>query len=438
MTIEEAFVATSRLGMGARPGELAVAAADPRAFVLRQLEGPIPLPEQLQPFASGAEVMAQIRASRGPAVDLETKRQLREAMAHAYRTEAIARTRALIASGASFRERLVLFWSNHFTVSIQRPVVMGLVGPFEREAIRPHVTGRFRDMLGAVVKHPAMLLYLDNASSVGPDSVVGERRGRGLNENLGRELMELHTLGVGGGYTQKDVTELARILSGWSIGEDGTFLFRPRAHEPGEKVLLGVRYPDAGMEEGEHALDALARHPATARHVAVQLARHMVADSPPPALVDRLARVFSETDGDLGAVTRALLDADEAWQPEATKVKSPNELVVSALRALAFDLPDDGLLSSLRLLGQQPFAAPSPAGWPDTAAGWLASAALLQRAWWAVSLGRRAGGTVDARKALETSFGPAADPALGQAVARAPSAAEATAMLVASPAFQRR
>ncbi len=267
---------------------------------------------------------------------------------------------------------------------------------------------------------------------------AGERRGRGLNENLGRELMELHTLGVGGGYTQKDVTELARILSGWSIGEDGTFLFRPRAHEPGEKVLLGVRYPEAGMEEGEHALDALARHSATARHVAVQLARHMVADSPPPALVDRLARVFSETDGDLGAVTRTLVTSDEVWQADASKVKSPNELVVSALRALSFDLPDDALLASLGLLGQRPFAAPSPAGWPDTAADWLASDALLQRSWWAVSLGRRAGGNVDARKALETTFGQSADPALGQAVARAPSAAEATAMLVASPAFQRR
>ena len=314
-----------------------------------------------------------------------------------------------------------------------------LVGPFEREAIRPHVTGRFRDMLGAVVKHPAMLLYLDNASSVGPDSVAGERRGRGLNENLGRELMELHTLGVGGGYTQKDVTELARILSGWSIGEDGTFLFRPRAHEPGEKVLLGVRYPEAGMEEGEHALDALARHSATARHVAVQLARHMVADSPPPALVDRLARVFSETDGDLGAVTRTLVDCRRGLASGRLQGE-----VAQRARRIRRCARSPSIFRMTLCWPRSAFWDSGPSRHRRRPAGRTRPQTGSRRTRFCSApggpsrSGRRAGGNVDARKALETTFGQSADPALGQAVARAPSAAEATAMLVASPAFQRR
>ncbi len=426
------------MGQGARGGELAAAAADPHAFVLRQLEGPGSLPEQLMGFDTGAQAMARIMAVRGPDTDPGAKQQLRKAMVQAYRREAIARTRAQIASTESFRERLVLFWSNHFTVSIQRPVIGSLVGPFEREAIRPYVTGRFRDMLGAVVKHPAMLLYLDNARSVGPGSLVGVRRGKGLNENLGRELMELHTLGVGGGYGQADVTALARILTGWSIGDDGAFLFRERAHEPGRKALLGVPYAEGGIEEGERALDALASHPSTARHLAFKLSRHLLADDPPPGLVDLVARRFLDSGGDLGAVTRSLVLSDEAWQPALAKLKSPNELVVSALRAIPVEVPDDTLLGSLRLLGQQPFAAPSPAGWPDTAAGWLAPEGLLQRADWAMALARRSGSAVDARLVLEASLGPVAGEPLRGAVARAPSAAEATAMLIASPTFQRR
>ena len=214
-----------------------------------------------------------------------------------YLKEAAARTLAQIDTAQPLRERLVVFWSNHFTVSIVRPLVLGLAGAFEREAIRPNVTGRFHDLLLAVVRHPAMLLYLDNAGSIGPNSRLGQRQGKGLNENLARELLELHTLGVDGGYTQADVTSFARILTGWSVTgikdrNPGTFRFRPFVHEPGEKIFMGQRFGPAGEEEGLQALEILSRHPSTARHVARQLAIHFIADDPPAPLVERLAVVY--------------------------------------------------------------------------------------------------------------------------------------------------
>ena len=210
-------------------------------------------------------------------------RLLRGDMRDAYQADAAARTRAAIVSDAPYLERLVQFWSNHFTASAIKPVILGVVGPYEAEAIRPHVTGRFVDMLKAVTRHPAMLAYLDNVTSIGPNSRAGRRRDAGLNENLAREVLELHTLGVDGGYTQDDVRAFAAMLTGWSIARlrdrsPGTFRFHPAAHEPGDKVLLGVRYPEAGEAEAEAALDALARHPSTARHVATKLVRHFVAD----------------------------------------------------------------------------------------------------------------------------------------------------------------
>ena len=228
------------------------------------------------------------------------------------------------------RERLVRFWSNHFVVSVSKGQTIALVGAFEREAIRPHVTGRFADMLQAVEHHPAMQLYLDNAQSIGPDSVAGKMVGKGLNENLGREILELHTLGVDGGYTQNDVIALAKILTGWSIdrgqpalqnrpvarffgaqridvsddapAENG-FRFYPPRHEPGEKMLLGKSYAQ-GYQGGVEALNDLARHPATAHHIATKLAMHFIADNPPDASVKRIAAAFQKTDGDLRAVQR--------------------------------------------------------------------------------------------------------------------------------------
>ena len=247
------------------------------------------------------------------------------------RADALARFQRAARAEVGFAERLVHFWSNHFCISAAKgPLVRVAAGCFEREAIRPHVLGRFGAMLQAVESHPAMLAYLDNALSFGPNSPAGRNRNRGLNENLAREILELHTLGVDGGYTQADVTALARIITGWTfsgregrLGEPGTFVFFPNGHEPGDHTLLGKAYAAGGVKQGEAALADLARRPATARHIAGKLARHFVADEPPPSLVDRLAKVFRETDGDLKAVAIALVDSDEAWTTPLAKMRTP-------------------------------------------------------------------------------------------------------------------
>ena len=441
MSGTDAFVATSRFGLGARPDELARVDGNPRSWLLDQL-GPVRAPAALQGLPKSQAVLAEfLRARRTQ--DQEAKKRARKKNREIYVTEAVARTGAQIDSETSFRERLVAFWSNHFTVSVRRPEVAGIAGAFEREAIRPHVTSRFRDMLGAVIAHPAMLLYLDNAQSFGPQSRVGERRDRGLNENLAREVLELHTLGVDGGYTQDDVRAFAMMLTGWSVGrpqkpDAGRFAFYEMTHEPGPKTLLGTIYHEDGIHEVERALDALARHPATARHVARKLARHFIADDPPAEAVKRLTRVFRDSEGDLKAVAQALVRSPEPWAEPLTKVKTPGEFVVSALRAVAWKGEAKHLINSLRFLDQPPFSAPSPAGWPDTAEQWIAPESLMRRTEWALAVGRQAGRGVEPQRLLDWTIGPVADRDTVVAIERAPSAAEAIALLLSSPAFQRR
>ncbi|MEE3622388.1 DUF1800 domain-containing protein [Nitrospirillum sp. BR 11752] len=459
MTLEaatlQAAIATNRFGLGARPGDIAAAQSDPRGWLeaqLAQTEAPL----ELRDLDSSATRLAATYAARKEK-DEDARKPLREALRDAYRDDAARRTRAAIATDTPLRERLVHFWSNHFTVSVSRPIVAAAVVPYETEAIRPHVTGRFADLLLAVTRHPVMLNYLDNAVSAGPDSPAAIRRQRGLNENLGRELLELHTLGVDGGYSQTDVRELARILTGWSVAAErdrdtGTFLFRANLHEPGDKVLLGQRYGEDGMGEGLLALQRLARHPATARHIATKLARHFIADDPPAAVVAALEKSYRDSDGDLGEVTRTLLRQDAAWAPELRKVKTPTELVISTARALhgAVHEPDaagggsqpaghaDPTFRSLAVLGQLPFAAPSPAGWPDQAADWVGPEAVVQRVDWALTVGEKLGDGIDPRQIAEQALGPLASEATRQAVSRAPSAADGLALLISAPEFQRR
>jgi uncharacterized protein (DUF1800 family) len=288
-----------------------------------------------------------------------------------------------------------------------------------------------------------MLLYLDNATSVGPNSRAGRLRDKGLNENLAREALELHTLGVDGGYTQADVQAFARILTGWSLGglqsdEAGQFMFRPNIHEPGDKTLLGKRYAEAGVEEGETALADLARHPATAHHIATKLAQHFIADQPPADAVDRLAATFRDSDGDLKEMTRTLIAMPEAWADPLAKVKGPEELMISALRATGFAGEPDKLVAALVLLGQKPFGAPSPAGWPDDADGWIGPEAALQRIEWAMALAQRLPRDVQPQQVAETTIGPVADRDTLLAIARAPDVREGMALLFASAEFQRR
>ena len=266
---------------------------------------------------------------------------------------------------SAFVERLVAFWSNHFCVSATKAQLLrASAGSFEREAIRPFVLGRFADMLQAVERHPAMLFFLDNVRSIGPASRAGGNGKRGLNENLAREIMELHTLGVGSGYTQADVTSLARVITGWTfagregrIGEPGAFTFNAAMHEPGDQMVVGHAYLGGGFGQGEAALNDLARHPATAHHLATKLVRHFVADDPPPGAVDRIATVFRQRDGDLRAVASALVDLPEAWSSPSAKMRSPQDLLLATARMTGAKPTDPGTLA-----GRSPDAGPAAVG----------------------------------------------------------------------------
>jgi uncharacterized protein (DUF1800 family) len=337
-------------------------------------------------------------------------------------------------------ERWTMFWCNHFCVAATKGTMLGMVGPHELEAIRPNATGRFRDLLKAATLHPSMLLYLDNAQSIGPDSRAGRRRERGLNENLARELLELHTVGVNGGYTQADVTELARLLTGWTVAREGVRTeFIAAWHQPGPKQVLGRRY-----EEGPEAVDALfddlSRRPATARFVATKLVRHFVADQPPPALVDAVAARFLATDGQLGEVAQALFGHDLAWRPDTPpRFKRPEELVLSAHRVLKLPVAQpQRLYLTLVEMGQAVGRAPSPQGWPDRDEDWLAPDALWKRVQWAAAMAAQHGALADARQLAQLAFGPdLGAETLGQ-IERADSGQQALALLLSSPEFQRR
>jgi len=364
-----------------------------------------------------------------------------------YRDEVAARMRAGLEPLAGFGERLAQFWSSHFCISVsQGNFVRVLAGAYEREAIRPHVFGRFEDMLLAVESHPAMLIYLDNQQSIGPNSPAGKRRGRGLNENLAREIMELHTLGVSGGYSQGDVTSLARIITGWTVagrdgrlGFPGAFAFNAGVHEPGVHPLLGKDYEEAGAEQGRLALLDLAHHPATARHVALKLARHFVADDPPPALVSQLVETWRRTEGDLAAVSAALIQSNDAWGAEAAKLRQPQELLLAMLRALGRKPEFGPIAGALATMGQPLWQPSGPNGFPGNNDAWATPEGIKTRIDVAAAWGRQAAGTAsDPRALLEAVLGPLASAETKQAVARAESKPQAIALLLMSPEFQRR
>src|SRR3954471_20894382 len=364
-----------------------------------------------------------------------------------FRAEALARLQRGMIADCGFTEWLVGFWSHHFCISANKggPARMW-AGSFEREAIRPYVLGRFGDMLKAVEQHPAMLFFLDNQQSLGPDSRAGRNRNRGLNENLAREIMELHTLGVGGGYTQDDVTSLANVITGWTyagrlgqLGAPGSFVFNANAHQPGAQRVMGKIYDASGVAQGEAVLADLARHPSTAKFIATKFARHFVADDPPPALVARLADVFTKTGGDLKALAMALLDSEEAWQVPMTKLRSPHEFLVAIGRLLG-RAPEDPsrFLGGLNLLGQPLWSPAGPNGFPDSNAAWAAPEGMKLRLDISAQVASRVGENVDARDLLELVAADAASTETRQAVARAESRQQALALLLMSPEFQRR
>jgi uncharacterized protein (DUF1800 family) len=484
MLTKDAAIAANRFGLGARPRDGRSIGTDARGWLQAQLERP---PSSTAPATpESARVLAEVRDLRvarqiaaqaranlvrppspdapapAPGIDAQAIREFGTFVREHYVAQTTERHRLAIETERPFVERLVHFWSNHFAVSADKQPLAALAGLYEQEAIRPHVTGRFYDLLLAVERHPAMILYLDNQASMGASSqaatFVRRNRGRelGLNENLAREILELHTLGVDGGYTQADVTEFAKVLTGWSIGgvlgegraalarfggdagTPGEFHFRALMHEPGDKTILGKRYRERGVDEAEDVLGALALHPKTATHLATKLARHFVADDPPPKLVERLADAYLRSEGELTSVYRALIGADESWREPLAKFKTPHDFAISTYRLLDFS-PDtlQPITAFLTQAGQRPYAPGSPAGWPDTAANWNGGDALLKRIEFATAAGRRIGDRIDATARAGEVLG-----ALGEhttmSIRGAESGAQAFALLLASPEFQRR
>jgi uncharacterized protein (DUF1800 family) len=465
---KEAALVLHRFGFGPRSGSIKAIASDPHVALLAELDEPgaglLASPDLLTSGAANRAVF-EYNAERNAKQKLARKAAEQLAMAspgkentmeaagevaakpdevplprQLFLKEARARIDAALNAEIGFVERLVWFWSNHFCVSQDKTV---MAGAYEREAIRPHVLGRFSDMLLAAESHPAMLIYLDNAQSIGPDSIAGLNRDKGLNENLAREILELHTLGVRTVYTQADVTNFAKVLTGWTIlptatnpDHGGEFVYLSRAHEPGPEMVIGKDYPDTGPEQGRAVLADLARHPATAKHVATNMARHFIADEPPSALVERLTQCFLETDGDLKEMAKALVSSPESWMPEQAKIKRPSEWIVAALRATGLSGDIARITGGMALLGQPLWRPPAPKGFSDENAAWLDG--LAQRLDIANTFAQRVGEKLDAQAVTDTALGPLASAETRHAIASAESKPQALTFLLMASEFQRR
>ena len=448
-----AFVALNRFGFGRRPTD--ALPDDPRAWLRNQLSGPdtastsgLPdtsdalavVAEQYAMGAAGKQAGMAQPAAAGAAAPPQDQPKPARPVAKLAAEERRAMLDQALMTEAPYRERLVWFWANHFTIADRSLPTAGTSGAYVREAIRPHVTGRFSDMLLAVMRHPAMLTYLNNSNSAGPDSPAGMRRHLGLNENLARECLELHTVTPASGYTQADVTNFARVLTGWSVEMHQPplgYRFRPNLHEPGEIEVMGRTWP-AGEEGGVELLGWLGTNPATYHHVATKLVGHFVADVPPAHDVARIETVLRDTQGDLGAAGLALIELPGAWVP-ATKLRTPQDYVLGCLRAVGAT-PDSvpNIMSMPAGLGQGVFEAPFPIGWPDRAADWAGPEAMLQRVDFAYGLSARAAGTTDPEQLGHALLGPLLTAeTLGQ-IRAAGSRRDGLTLLLASPEFQRR
>ena len=459
-----AAIAANRFGLGAKPGDLDIIATDPRGWLEAQLRGGPPLLA-----APGLKSVTEI-LGEGFRLTRERREQQRAATAATpnnlqaglkrlpqyYRPIYIAEVQARMRNGVStqrpFVERLVYFWSNHFAVSVDKLAVTGVAGSLEREAIRPHLLGNFYDLLLAVEQHPAMLLYLDNQRSVGPDSVQAQRAAKrertlGLNENLAREILELHTLGVDGGYTQADVTSFAKVLTGWSLGLGdvreqgvaGAFTFRPLIHEPGSQSVYRHSYPQTDLNQGKAVLKDLAVAPATARHIATKLARHFIADDPSPHVVTQIAQAFEKSGGDLPSVYRAVIACQEAWLPQQPKFKTPQDYVLSIYRGLEIPVSEraDSILP-FDTLGQRQFSPGSPAGYPDRSADWDGASALMKRIEYVDALSQRLSALPKAAVLGPQLLGAIYSEETRTSIARAASTSQALTLLLTSPEFLRR
>jgi uncharacterized protein (DUF1800 family) len=460
--MSKAVIAASRLGLGARPGDLASVDRDPETWLLDQLQGPSRLHDEIQRLPDSASVLVDVQDLRRQEreksqKDTDFEKTYGRTVRRLYMEQTNARYRAAAETDTPFHERLVHFWSNHFAISADKQPMPAIAGLYEKEAIRPNVTGKFVDLLLAVEKHPAMIVYLDNQRSIGPGSSLAKRANRrrrerevGLNENLAREILELHTLGVNGGYSQQDVSTFAKVITGWSVGGSndrgkfaegvpGTFEFREDMHETGKQTVLGKRYAEEGVKQGEAVLRDLASHQSTARFISTKLARHFIADDPPDSIIDKLSSVFLQSGGDLSACYETLVQAKETWMPAHKKYKTPHDFVVSTLRAFNHT-PDNPrfITGALDLMGQAPYRPGSPAGWPDTAEHWGGADALYKRIEWSNSVARIVGSRVNPVDLGDAVLGDAFNPQTRKAISRAESLAQGMTLFLASPDFQRR
>ena len=485
----EVVLALHRFGMGPRPGSIAAIGTDPRGALIAELDRPLALsaaaslPTSAKAYRTVADANAR-RTARAKQAQQQAKKQLAaaatvasgdqgqaqaqtegQAQVHGdkdaaeiaakqaadaipdpgrpiYLQEAKLRTEAALAADIGFAERLVWFWSNHFCVSANK--IQSMSGAYEREAVRANALGRFADLLLAVEGHPAMLFYLDNLESMGASSTAGINRNRGLNENIAREIMELHTLGVRTGYTQDDVTSFANVMTGWTLvppgadpGHGGEFTFNPRLHEPGAQKVLGKLYEQEGVEQARAVLRDLAVHPATATHLATKLATHFVADVPPPALVERMARAFLDSSGDLKEIARTMVLSPEAWAEPPAKLKRPSEWVISMVRATGITEIDARRYTGGQALLGEPLWRPSaPKGFPDDEASWIDS--MGRRLDVANVFAERVAGKVDPDEIIAGVFDSSVSPQLCEAVSRAESRQQALVLLFMSADFQRR
>ena len=454
--------AANRFGLGASHADALAMGDDPAGWLVHQIDrkqhdpGPEVPDSVISVALQSATTMDRRQAQDRAQGDTEKiarieqeQRSSRQLAQRAVMDQLGARFAYAVATPTPYRERLVHFWSNHFTVSRQgKPQLLGSCVAYENETIRAGLDGLFADMLVRVVSHPVMLLYLDNAQSVGSGSWIGLRRKLGPNENLAREVLELHTLGVNGGYDQEDVKTLAKILTGWTVGnrrlrriaaKPGAFAFVQMMHEPGAFKLLGKKYRSNGVNQGVEALRDLGTHAATARHLATKLVCHFVSDEPPLEAVDEIAEVFVATRGHLPSVHKTLIGLSGAWRSENRKLKTPHEYLASVFRGLEIPPPARAnAVGSLRVMNHLPFGAPSPAGWPDIQSHWGSPNSLKQRIEWGIEVGRRIGSSVDVRNASDWLVDPTASRTLMASLKRAESPSQALSLLIASPDFQWR
>lgn len=471
----EATIATNRFGLGATPGLIASVGVDPKNWLLAQIRQPSAailsganLPSSRQAFAAFTQYTRQRREMRmeakTPSLDTMSAPPSNQDLvvlagigARTMAGEVEARIVQGITTPAPFLERWILFWSNRHTMAAKNLQTIFYAGPYEREAIRPYVLGSFADLLKATSLHAGMMVYLDQVRSFGPNAPGANvartrRRVLGLNENLAREILELHTLGPSGGYSQGDVTEFARALTGWTLQaprvernrrtgneEPGSVVFIDALHEPGPRTIMGKTFSEVGGAQALAILDWLASQPQTARNIAQAVAIHFVSDQPPASLVTRLEQNFRATNGNLAALAQTLINSPEAWASPPAKFKSPNDFLISTLRASgtrSVSMP--ALRTTFEQLGQTPWRAPSPKGWPDTASHWAAPDAILKRVDWSNLAAEVITQTMSPMAFAQAALGPALSPQTNTAISRAGDARQGVVLVLMSPEFQRR